>query len=182
MSNLSTFGSSALHVIESLAPTVATALGGPFAGTAVVALEKALGVTGKESVESAIMTANPETLLKLKEAELELQKTLSELKIQQEALEYGDVKSARERDMAYVANHQRNYRADVLAYGALVAFVAAGWALFAKVLPPENRELIVYLLGALTVIVKDIYGFEFGSSKASQDKSETIAELSASKK
>lgn len=55
----------------------------------------------------------------------------------------------------------------------------AGYALAVQELPPSNRELIVYLLGALTVIVKHIYSFEFSSTRDSQVKTQLLAQAPA---
>jgi hypothetical protein len=40
--------------------------------------------------------------------------------------------------------------------------------LFVFKVPQESRDLLLVVLGALVAIVKDVFGFEFGSSKDSQ--------------
>lgn len=66
--------------VGALAPTIATMLGGPFAGAAVGALSKA--VLGKEDgteeeLAQAIKTATPDTLARIKEAEAKLKGELA---------------------------------------------------------------------------------------------------------
>jgi CDP-diglyceride synthetase len=64
----------------------------------------------------------------------------------------------------------------VLAIGALVLF---GGLLFAVVYTPipegAPRDLLLILAGALVTLVKDVFGFEFGSSVGSKNKEATIA-------
>jgi len=160
--------------IKGLVPTLGQALLGPLGGAAAGFIAEKLGL-GDKTVEAVTdllsnQKLSAEQLTQLKAAELDFKKFLEEKEIKLEELTVQDRNSARTRDADYVKAGRTNIRADILAYGALVAFVVSGWALFTQDIPPANRELIVYLLGALTVIVKDLYGFEFGSSKGSQDK------------
>lgn len=88
-----------------------------------------------------------------------------------------DVKSARDRDMAYLAAGRKNLRGDVLAYAAIGALIACGLALFVFKVPAESRDLLLVILGALVAIVKDVFGFEFGSSKDSQRNAQAVADM-----
>jgi hypothetical protein len=44
---------------------------------------------------------------------------------------------------------------------------------------PEGptRDILLILSGALVAIVKDVYGFEFGSSRGSEAKTEQLTQL-----
>lgn len=166
--------------VKGLVPLLGTALAGPLGGAAAGFIADKLGI-GDKTVEAVTdMLSNQklsaDQIASLKQAELDFKKFLEEKDIRLEELTVQDRVSARERDAEYVKAGQKNVRADILAYGALIAFCVSGWALFTQTIPQANRELIVYLLGALTVIVKDLYGFEFGSSKGSQDKTREFAQ------
>lgn len=67
-------------VIGTVAPTIATAFGGPLAETTVSAALKATGITDPATAADTIKSGDPKVLLKLKVAELEFQKTLKGLK------------------------------------------------------------------------------------------------------
>lgn len=88
-----------------------------------------------------------------------------------------DRDSARKRDMAYVAAGQHNVRGDVLAYIAIGALVLLIVMLFLKgsEMPDSVRDLLLVLSGSLVAIVKDVYSFEFGTTRASKVKDLTIS-------
>jgi hypothetical protein len=88
-----------------------------------------------------------------------------------------DVASARTRDVAFLQAGRRNTRGDVLAYGALGALILCILALFFFDVPPQSRDLLLVTLGALVTIVKDVYGFEYGSSKDSARNAQAVSDM-----
>ncbi|MGX2038766.1 hypothetical protein ACWJKU_01350 [Methylocaldum sp. MU1018] len=59
----------------------------------------------------------------------------------------------------------------VLALLAPVAVVLIAILLvFVPITDANTREMLMMLVGALVVMAKDVYGFEFGSSRGSRDK------------
>ena len=169
MSTLAVFGASALKVIGSLAPTVATALGGPFAGTAVSALESALGVTGKDNVEKAILAGSPDALAKVQVAEDGLKATLASLKIEAEQLQYADIDSARKREESL-----RDWTPTVLATVITIGFFGLIAALIEMMIPARNEPVVYALVGALGAGFNQILSYYFGSSKGSADKTQSL--------
>jgi hypothetical protein len=169
-------------VLSTVAGALGTAIGGPFgpmAGALVAAAlgtQKPDGSPDQAATEAALLNATPDQLLALKNAEQAFQVKLEELGIQREQLAYNDAADARARDKAYVTAGAHNWRADFLAASAMLTFGVSLWAVFNFEMPAANRDVIVYLLGALTVIVKDLYGFEFGSSRSSADKTAAMAD------
>ncbi len=89
----------------------------------------------------------------------------------------GDTQSARQRDIAIVQAGRKNLRADILAYMAVGALCACILLLFVFKVPQESRDLLLVVLGALVAIVKDVFGFEFGSSKDSQRNAQAVADM-----
>jgi hypothetical protein len=76
---------------------------------------------------------------------------------------------------------RRNIRADVLAYAAVAGLISLIWALLIHpIADGPARDMLLILSGALVAIVKDVYGFEFGSSRGSEAKTEQISQLMAS--
>lgn len=88
-----------------------------------------------------------------------------------------DTESARTRDIAFLQAGKKNQRGDILAYGAIGALIACIIALFFTDVPPQSRDLLLVTLGALVAIVKDVYGFEFGSSKDSQRNAQAVSDM-----
>jgi len=64
------------------------------------------------------------------------------------------------------------------ALGALVVFgfFFILFIIFNKVLPTENKEIGLLVIGALIAKFGDVIGYFFGSSKGSADKSELMSQ------
>ena len=79
--------------LSQIAPSIATALGGPLAGLAVTAISKALGIDEKD-VQKTIETGklSAEQMMSLKQAEIELQAKAQELGLNFETLTTQDRK------------------------------------------------------------------------------------------
>lgn len=89
-----------------------------------------------------------------------------------------DRQNARARDVEFLKAGRKNERGDNLAYLAVLSLVGCLICLFAvDNLPPANEKLLYLVVGALIVIVKDVYGFEFGSSKDSQRNAQAVADM-----
>ncbi len=116
---------------------------------------------------------------KIKLAELaesgELAKMTSEADVTKAFL--ADTQSARTRDVELIKTMGKNRRGDFLAYGAVGAMVVCIVALFIADVPATSRDLLLVVLGALVTIVKDVYGFEFGSSKDSQRNAQAVSDM-----
>jgi hypothetical protein len=94
------FWDTAKGVLGAVAPTIATALGGPLAGIAVGALTKAIGLapdSSQATLASAIAGATPDQLLAIKRAENEFQETMTALEVSRDKLTYDDRANARGR-------------------------------------------------------------------------------------
>ena len=159
--------------VAKAAPILGTVLGGPVgavAGAAGSLVASMLGCDDSPEAVSEAISQNPEALLKLKELEAQEQARMLQWKQAQLNAEIADRDSARERDTQITQIKGSNTRADVLAYLSIIAFIGVMFALFKFSIPEGGtRDLIVFTLGHLTNIVKDVYGFEFGSSRGEQD-------------
>jgi hypothetical protein len=116
---------------------------------------------------------------KLKLAEMAQSGELAKMANETETVKayLADVASARDRDKAFVAAGRRNVRGDILAYSAVGALVACILCLFVFKVPQESRDLLLVTLGALVAIVKDVFGFEFGSSKGSERNAQAVSDM-----
>ena len=178
--NFLTFGKEAIGVLGAIAPMIATSLGGPMAGAGVAFLVKRLGLdpgVSQADLEAKITSGDPDLQLKIKQAETDFTEHMKALNVSEEQLAYADRADARQLGETYVRAGRRNYRQDILAYLAIAAFGVSLYELFTMNLPTANRELIVYALGALTVLVKDVYGYDFGTTAGSAQKNDMIAGL-----
>ena len=165
--------------IAGVAPTIATALGGPLAGAAVGALSRALLGHERGTIDDLLPTLTsltPEQSAALYAADRELRAELARLDVRRDELVIEDRTGARGRDVAYVQGGRRNTRGDVLAYSAVGLLALCILLLFftGQDLTPVVQNLLSSLIGGLVVIVKDVFGFEFGSSRGSERKTEMM--------
>lgn len=157
-----------------LAPTVASALGGPLAGIAVQALGSALGWQDatKDKVTDLLQSGNltGEQMAAIKKAELELKQHESDNGFKFAELEIRDRESARAREVA-----TKDHVNSILAYtliGSFIAVVGATLLGFAKV----EGALAGTLVGYLSAKAEQVLAYYFGSSKSSDRKTDIIAQ------
>lgn len=151
-------------VLAQVAPTIATAIGGPLSGSAVASLIKVFGVNTEQELHEAIQTATPEQLVAIKSLDLEYQKLLAE-----------DSKSA--RDMQVAALGQEDGISKRFVY-----FFAGAWSIFAityisaitfGTIPQENTRFADTILGFLLgTIIATMIQYFYGSSMGSKLKDE----------
>ena len=156
--------------LEQIAPTIATALGGPLAGLAVEAVSKAIGVPqadAKALLDSAKLSADQIAQLKL--AELELQKQANELGLDFEKLATDDRKSARD-----MQSNTRSWIPGLLAIFVTFGFFGILLALMYGQVAKTDEVMI--MLGSLGTAWTGIIGFYFGSSRGSQAKDVLLAQ------
>lgn len=90
-----------------------------------------------------------------------------------------DRQDARKRDTAFINSGRYNVRADMLAFLAVAGLVVCVWFIARDTDMPERVvNAIMFVAGVLASAVRDVYGFEFGSSRSSRDKDDTIKSLS----
>jgi len=152
-------------VIAAIAPTLGTALGGPLGGLAGNILASQLG--GDEaSAEKAILTQDPETLLKIKQAESDFKVKLRELDISEEDIHAKDRQSA--RDLAKVDMGPQKLLSLVFIGGY---FIIVALLLVSDItINPGMKETFILLIGVVTGNVPAIMQFWFGSSTGSKEK------------
>lgn len=105
------------------------------------------------------------------EAAAEFMRQAAEYEHELELAYLADVADARDRDIELARLGRDNRRADVLAWAAIAGLIAVLVLLFFRDVPDgPARDVILLLGGALIAIVKDVYAFEFGSSRGSKNK------------
>lgn len=156
--------------LKQIAPTVASALGGPLAGMAVAAISKAIGV--EEDKVNDLISSNKmsaEQIAQLKIAEIELQKQANELGLNFEKLAVEDRKSAREMQAT-----TRSLVPPILAGAITVGFFGILILLLLGKVEGDNNTILI-MLGSLSTAWTGIIAYYFGSSAGSQAKTELMA-------
>jgi hypothetical protein len=154
--------------LQQIAPTIATALGGPLAGLAVTAIAKVIGIDEKdvqEVINSGKLSADQISQIKL--AEIEFQKQTQELGLNFEKLAVDDRKSARDMQIA-----TKSWIPGALALGITVGFFGILIYMMAYAITPSNELLV--MLGSLGTAWTGVVGYYFGSSASSRNKDEML--------
>jgi hypothetical protein len=155
-------------LLEKLAPTIATAVAGPLAGTAVIFLEKALDLApgaGAKSVATVLSSATPEQLAAVKAADNAFSDKMRELDISVTKLDSVDRASARARQAA-IKDSTPAILAYVLTIGlfgfiALMSFVN---------IPANSVQALNLTLGSIGTAWVAMISYYYGSSRSSQSK------------
>jgi len=171
-------------------PIVASLLG-TLAQNGLGLLSSALQAKGKEVVEQTLGVKisdnpSPEEVSKLRQLQFDHEERLLELGIEKakqdlEAFkeEVKDRDSARERDAEFIKRGTHNFRADIM---VATAAVAVAWMVYLVWSSPSLDEyvkgIVTLVLGRFLGYLDNIYSFEFGTTRGSQNKDETIKKLS----
>ena len=164
-----------LSIIRTVAPGIATALGGPLAGMATrVISETLLGKAdgSAKDIEMALLGASPETMLKLKEADNNFTLEMERLGVDLERVHADDRDSARK--MAMVT---KSTTTAVLAYLIVFGGFAISILILFTSLSKADTVLAGTIIGYLLSEMKQVTSYHFGTSRGSSEKNATIAGL-----
>lgn len=171
------FGTKALQVLRTVAPGIALAVGGPFGPIAAAALHAALGSTDQSSAEAALLSATPDQLLALKQADQTFTVKMKELGIDEQKLIYDDVANARAREISV-----KDLTPRILAYVVItLVFLAEGSLLIFG--QPKSMDGVVLgrIMGTLDAALMLVLSYYFGSSIGSHDKDDAINKIATTK-
>lgn len=160
--------------LKTIAPTIATAMGGPLAGMAVDAIGNALGMKDatKEQVKDLLAsgTLTSDQMASLKQADASLKVRMKELEIDMEKVHAGDRNSARE--MATRTGDVWTPR--IMALVVFIVWGAVNYKLFNGTINGDMRELVARALGTLDAVLMAVIYYYYGSSSSSAAKTEAM--------
>lgn len=161
--------------LKTIAPTIATAMGGPLAGMAVDAIGNALGMKDatKEQVKDlfASGTLTADQMASIKQADATLKVRMKELEIDMEKVHAGDRNSAREM----AAKTGDVWTPRIMAMVVFVVWGAVNYKLFNGTINNDMRELVARALGTLDAVLMAVIYYYYGSSSSSAAKTEAMA-------
>lgn len=161
-------------ILGAIAPTIATALGGPLAGVAVKALSSELLGTDDASendIMNAVMGADPEAIARIKQIDKDFELRMRELDVDVERINMQDRNSA--RDMAKVTGFWPQVILSVL---FVLGYLATLNAFMDGAIEVAEMHMSVFhtIIGVLTAGVTQVLNFWLGSSKGSQQKTKML--------
>lgn len=159
-------------VLKQVAPTIASALGGPLAGGVVKKLATTLlgdEKASEEKVAQAVLAADPAMWERIKALETEYAKFVLEHELDLEKLAVEDRDSARKREIAV-----KDWVPAALAIGFNIGFFVLVFMLFRHEIPVSNRDAFTMILGIMSGGVTSVLSYYFGSSRGSDRKTELM--------
>ena len=177
------------NVVGKAAPILGTLLGGP-AGAAVGGLiSTALGVDLTPDAVSAALTQNPDTLLKLKQLQIDHEDNLQSLMVQAEqnrlqadAAQYAAEASDRDSARKLAAQQPTDNTRQIITYALLAGAVCIVVAVFSG----AARELLKDATASLTIgtvigywfnELKQTLAFWFGQTRDSSNQTKAITQF-----
>lgn len=162
-------------LIKQVAPTIATALGGPLAGLATKTLSEALlgnSDGSPDEIAAALGSATPDQLARLREIDANFKVTMKKLDIDLAQIDAGDRDSARKREVE-TQDKTPMILAGVVCFGFFGTLI--GLMLYG--LPSKGQDALLIMLGALGSAFTAIVSYYFGSSSGSRQKDQIIDQM-----
>jgi hypothetical protein len=160
-------------LLGQVAPTIATALGGPLAGMAVKTLSNVLlghENGSEEDVQAALASASPDQLATLKKIDADFKAHMKELDIDLERIAAGDRDSARQ-----MQRETKDWTPKALAFFITFGFFGALIWIMVFGIPQTGTEVLLMMLGSLSTSWTGVVQFYYGSSAGSKAKNDLLA-------
>lgn len=169
--------------LTSIAPTLATMLGGPMAGTAISALESALGLTegsGDDGITNIVQGGlTPETIAAVRAADQKHAEIIAQQGIDLEKINLDYQKSmVEDRVNARNTSVQGGTQWAILSLSLTILVIGVGSEIYVLFhgYPKEVPEIVVgRVLGLLDAAVMTVLGYHYGSSAGSHAKDQILA-------
>ena len=158
------------ETLGAVAPTIATALGGPLAGAATKFIaSKLLGDENAsiDEIENIVLNASPEQLAQIKNLDNEFKIEMKKLDVDIYGLEVKDRDSAR-------SNHKHSNTPAILVYMLTVLVAIVTYLLFNTDVPESNENNLYMLLGALTTAWIQSISYWTGTTRSSSEKTRLL--------
>ena len=168
MNLLESFG----PLLGQLAPTIATALGGPLAGVAVKTLSNALfghEDATEDQISDAMASATPDQLAAIKKIDADFKVQMKSLDIDLERISAGDRDSARQ-----MQRETKDWVPKVLAIVITLGFFGILVWMLLNGMPKTGTEALLMMLGALGTAWTGVINFYYGSSAGSKAKTDAM--------
>lgn len=137
-------------------------------------IDVAKTVTGTDSGEEALKTIQGSP-----ELQVEFHKAIMANEQEWERLYLSDLQDARKRDTAFVTQGVVNHRANAMAsMAALLVVICLAIMVWKTGIDETAKAAITLILGRALGWIEQVFSFEFGTTRSSKGKDDTISHLS----
>jgi hypothetical protein len=176
-------------------PVALAAILKPLLGNGLNLLSNAVVAKGKDWVEKKFgVELKPDMsaaeIIQLKQAEMEHEQELLKIKLEFDKLDlqeldmmFKDTSDARDREVTIATSKDAPLLNKIVTPVLAITITGLTFILFAIVMfdsspvEPSRKDILIYILGALTAISTQVIAYYFGSSSGSKEKSEEIRRL-----
>lgn len=159
-------------LLGQVAPSIATALGGPLAGVAIKTLSNALfghEDATEQQVSEAMATATPDQLAAIKKIDADFKLQMKSLDIDLERIAAGDRDSARRMN-----TENKDWTPKALAFFITFGFFGALIWIMVFGIPQTGTEVLLMMLGSLSTSWTGVVQFYYGSSAGAKAKTDAL--------
>jgi hypothetical protein len=156
------------QAVADAAPILGSLAGGPAGGAVGALIASTLGTASDPDAVVAKIKSDPDSFLKLQELEKTERETLRTWQLETLKAELADTQDARKSN----AGH---WMPSAITIFLTCMVCAIGYAVCALVIPPENKDMAVYIFGVVTGAWSSAIAYWIGTSRTSFAKDALIA-------
>lgn len=155
------------RAVADAAPILGSLAAGPAGGAVGALIAQKLGTASDPEAVLEAMKADPEALLKIKQLEQDERDSVRNWQTMTLQAELADVQSAR-------AAHKDHWMPSVLTMILGIMVIVMGYGLFAYPIPPENKDMAVYIFGSIVTLFSSSVTYWIGTSRSSHNKDKML--------
>lgn len=160
------------RAIADAAPVLGSVIGGPAGGAVGAMIASTLGTSASPEAVLEKLKSDPEALMKIKQLEADERQHIRDIQLQTLQAELADVQSAR-------ASHKDHWMPSTITILLFLMVCAMAGMLMFYPIPDANRDMCVYLFGAITGLFTSAVSYWIGTSRSSHNKDKVIAGVSS---
>lgn len=149
--------------VAGFAPLLGSVVGGPAGGAIGSVIASAFGVENKPQAIADAVKNDPEAAVKLRKIELDNKSDLERIAMELAKAEIADKQNAR-------VEHKHSYMPSVLSFMLSIVIIGIIYLLFYTPVPPESKDVLFVILGAVMKEWGSAMQFWFGTTRSSANK------------
>jgi len=149
--------------IAKFAPLLGGVVGGPAGGAIGSGIASAFGVENEPQAIADAVKNNPEAAVKLRKIELDNKSDLERIAMEWAKSEIADKQNAKKE-------HKHSHMPAILSFVLSIVIIGIIYLLFYTPVPPESKDVLFVILGAVMKEWGSAMQFWFGTTRSSANK------------